>query len=237
MVVVEVSLGCCPGPLTLLGPLGYCPSPLPCLRIAIPFRSTFPPRFLLFLLSLCFDCTSLSIIYLSTGNAKIIIMSINWSIDINRFTKVKAFRRFFWVYLKMRDFFWMKNFCKVYFPKDIKGWSIFSDLIYCFKRTISFFAINIKFILEYNLSNIVGSKYTINTKILFSFYISFRWKIGKVMYYNGRKTQKSRNCMLSWSFRLILYRSIIIDGCFIYDNLKYKVVFILIHRIWTEMKQ
>lgn len=29
MVVVEVSLGCCPGPLTLLGPLGYCP-PSPC---------------------------------------------------------------------------------------------------------------------------------------------------------------------------------------------------------------
>lgn len=25
MVVVEVSIGCCPGPLTLLGPLGYCP--------------------------------------------------------------------------------------------------------------------------------------------------------------------------------------------------------------------
>lgn len=36
--VVEVSLGCCPGPLTLLGPLGCCP-PLR-LRIAIPLRST-----------------------------------------------------------------------------------------------------------------------------------------------------------------------------------------------------
>ena len=73
MVVVEVSLGCCPGPLTLLGPLGYCPPslPPPCLRIAIPFRSTFPPRFLLFLLSLCFDYIPLSLISRKCKNNKI----------------------------------------------------------------------------------------------------------------------------------------------------------------------
>lgn len=129
MVVVEVSLGCCPGPLMLLGPLGYCPPslPPPCLRIAIPFRSTFPPRFLLFLLSLCFDYIPLSLISRKCKNNKIetirvvyqlVSILIDVTISLNLFENER-----FDLFSKLH--FWYVV-SKYRFNKN------------CFKRTISF---------------------------------------------------------------------------------------------------